>query len=134
MGRVQGRRDGSGADTERLTDRGVVEVGVVAKEDGRSLALRHRCKRSAQLRVHLGMAVRRRRGLEAERRGGPANVRPRRIQHDAPDPSLERTVAPERAALAHRGRERLLHGVVRAFGVARRSCAGPGRPRPCLAR
>jgi len=48
---VEGRGHRSGADAERLADRGVVEVGVVAKEHGRSLPLRQQCEGRTQLGV-----------------------------------------------------------------------------------
>ena len=45
-------------DAERLADRRVVEVGVVAEEDGGPLLLRQACERYPQLGIPLRMAVR----------------------------------------------------------------------------
>ena len=57
--------------------------------------------------------------LGVERGVASAHVRACSVEHDAPDPGLERALAPERSALAHRGRERLLHRVTRSLTVAR---------------
>jgi hypothetical protein len=49
--------DGSGADPERLADRRVVEVRVVAEKDGGTLPLRQARERYAQLGIPLRMPV-----------------------------------------------------------------------------
>jgi len=53
-----------------------------------------------------------------DRRDDPARVRTCGVERDAPDPGFERAVAPERAALAHRGRKGLLHRITRSFRIA----------------
>ncbi len=61
MRRVEGRGDGAVGDPESLADGRVVEVGVVAQEDGRPLPLGKARERDAQLCMLLGPAVRGRR-------------------------------------------------------------------------
>ena len=64
------------------------------------------------------MAVRTGRLVVLDRRTAPAHIPACSVEHDAPYPGLERAVATEGAALAHRRRERLLHCVTRSVGVA----------------
>ena len=54
---IQGRGHCSGADPERLADGHVVEVRVVAEEDGGPLPLRQARERHAQLGIPLRMVV-----------------------------------------------------------------------------
>src|SRR5262245_36196429 len=44
------------------------------------------------------------------------------VEDDGPDPGLERTLAPERTASAHRACKRLLHGVTCAVRVTSHAC------------
>ena len=63
------------------------------------------------------MAVRTGRVVVRDRRTAPAHIPACSVEHDAPYPGLERAIATEGAALAHRRRERFLHCVTRSVGV-----------------
>jgi len=103
--------DGAGADRERVGNRRVVEVGVVVQEDDLALSLGQQIERE-----HRCVPVRR--GGGRHRGRVPAAGIAGGVDDDPPDPGLEGAVAAVAAALAHRGRERLLHRVAAELPVA----------------
>src|SRR5581483_3594739 len=116
---VERRADRAGRDAERLGDRGVVEVGVVAKEEHESLALGKRGERRWQRRS-FGRSGGAKVGELVERvvAAPPAPRASRRVHDGGPEPRLEAALAAKARARAERAGERVLHGVAGGLDVA----------------
>lgn len=110
---TQRRRHGADPNFERRPDRRVVEIGVVAKEDRNSLALRQQRDRCAQVGILANrVAVRGR--LDPLRRGFRQTTPPRAerfVHDDPPHPSLERAAPAEALPPVNRARKPFLNRV-----------------------
>jgi hypothetical protein len=114
------RGNGPDLDLERLGDRGVVEVEVMAKEDGVPLPLRESQDGRADGRVGFvgyldGRVGGFREGILEE--CGTSRV-PRRIEDAAANPGLESPEAAEGVTAADGARESLLERVARTLWIA----------------
>jgi hypothetical protein len=119
---VQRRAHRSGPDVHRLGDLLVVELGVVAEEEDKALALGERCDEGAKL-VVLRLAIHDRcpggQLVEGGRRGRlftTSAARP--VYDDAPDPRLEVAFATKAEAATDGSREGILNDVMSKLRVA----------------
>jgi hypothetical protein len=116
---VHGRSRGRVLDAEKVPNRPIVEVGVVAKEEGHPLPLRQSSDRLLNAIVSLrgsGGAVGRRpesRPLATSRLGESG------IHDHSPKPRFKRPLVPEACAPSHCGRERVLNDVAGGVTVTK---------------
>ena len=118
--RVQRGPHGSGADLEDGGDRGVVEIGVVVKEQDQAPPLGHQHQRGAHpLGRRVAVAVGSRPRFVGEGGRGPRTtvLVMGRVDDDAPQPGFERPLAAEARPLAHGQSECVLHRVARQIAV-----------------
>ena len=109
MRRTERGGDGSDLDPERRRNASIIEIGVVAKEDNKALALRKQCDPAADTKLIVIVSVPRRRLESAKRlQVGFSPLCARGVDHDPPDPGLQRSFASKRSERGHRLRECLL--------------------------
>src|SRR5579871_266556 len=124
MRRAQGRRDRPHLNAQRVRDRAVVEVGVVAQIDSQPLPLRQRGHPWANPGL-VRLSIRRRNlgslGSLAPRRSATASSQSS-VHNDAPYPRLQRPLTAKRLLLTQRLREAVLHRIVPARLVTNDGC------------
>jgi hypothetical protein len=116
---VHGRSRGRVLDAEKFPNRLIVEVGVVAKEEGHPLPLRQSSDRLLNVVVSL-RAPRGAFGRRPESRPlATSRLGESGIHDHSPKPGFERPLVPEACAPSHCGRERVLNDVAGGVTVTK---------------
>jgi hypothetical protein len=114
MRSVERSRDGSTLDFQNLGDRFVAHIRVVSQKDDQALALRQFGDRRPELRPLFSISLGGTSWLDVPVRNvrtGSETVKAD-VRKGAPEPGLERSLAPQLRSVRQRARERFLDSVV----------------------
>jgi hypothetical protein len=122
MSSVQRGGDGPRPDLKCLSDRFVVEIREVTKEESQPLSLWQCGDRGAERSRDLGVAILRMNGMLEGKWSRDASVIAGRIDDDTPHPGVKWGAATEGLAMANNRAERLLDDIPRSVPVTDDRC------------
>lgn len=125
MGRMQRRSNRAFSNVECRRDARIIEIRVVAEKQRQPLAFRQRSHRRAHriakpVLTRVGDVTRIQPARELIAAAPPSG-----IHNQTPDPRLERSLSPERAAVPHRVNKRILNRVSSPTPIANRRTRDP---------